>query len=70
VGHPDPRYAGSPYDFGGVRLDPAGELWTPVEIETAEGKRVYAEQQRAFAERGHLVRAELITWCDRLLAQP
>ncbi|MGN6721025.1 MAG: 3-methyladenine DNA glycosylase [Marmoricola sp.] len=58
----------APYDFTGVTLDPTGEPWTPVRIETAEGKRHYVEQQRRFAERGHLVRTELITWCNRLLA--
>lgn len=57
----------APYDFAGVMLDPANEPWTPICIETAEGKREYAEQQRAFAERGQLMRAELIRWCDQLL---
>lgn len=57
----------APYDFTGVRLDPTGEPWTPVKIETSEGKRDYTEQQRAFAERAQPVRAALIDWCDDLL---
>jgi len=59
----------APYDLTGITLDPTGEAWTPVRIETPEGKRHYIDQQRHFAERGHLIRAELITWCDRLLAR-
>lgn len=58
----------APYDFTGVTLDPNGEPWTPVCIETAEGKRDYAQQQRMFAERAQTIRAELIRWCDLLLA--
>lgn len=58
----------APYDFTGITLDPSGEPWTPVCIETAGGKAEYVEQQRTFAERGRTVRAELIGWCDRLLA--
>ena len=42
----------APYDLTGVVLDPTGEPWTPVRIETPEGKQEYAAQQRAFAERG------------------
>ena len=58
----------APYDFSGLTLDPTGEEWTPVRIETAEGKRDYAEQQRTFAERGQAIRSELIAWCERFLA--
>src|SRR5690606_41960226 len=35
----------APYDFTGVRLDPTGEEWTPVPIETAEGKAEYVAAQ-------------------------
>ncbi len=58
----------APYDMTGVRLDPTGEEWTPVRIETPEGKQEYARQQRAFAERGAPVRERLIEECERLLA--
>ncbi len=58
----------APYDFSGVTLDPTGELWTPVAIETAEGKAEYVEGQRGFAERGTPVRQRLIEECDRLLS--
>lgn len=58
----------APYDFTGVTLDPTGEPWTPVRIETPEGKREYVESQRSFAERGAAVRATLIAECNRLLS--
>jgi hypothetical protein len=58
----------APYDMTGVRLDPGGEEWTPVRIETAEGKREYADLQRRFAERGAPIRARLVEECERLLA--
>ena len=58
----------APYDMGGWTLDPTGEPWTPVPIETAEGKRLYAEAQAGFAERGAPLRERLIEACDRLLA--
>ena len=35
----------------GLVLDPHGIEWTPIMIETAEGKREYAELQRRYAER-------------------
>ena len=57
----------APYDMSGVRLDPTGEEWTPIRIETAEGKQDYARQQRVFAERGAGIRGRLIEECDRLL---
>ncbi|MGO4258358.1 3-methyladenine DNA glycosylase [Marmoricola sp. RAF53] len=57
----------APYDFTGVTLDPTGEPWTPVAIETGEGKAEYVAQQRLFAERGAPIRATLIAECDRLL---
>jgi hypothetical protein len=58
----------APYDLTGVRLDPTGEEWTPVRIETVEGKREYAAAQAGFAERGAPVRAALLAECERLLA--
>lgn len=57
----------APYDFTGVVLDPGGEEWSPVPIETADGKAEYVAQQRAFAERGAPVRQRLIEECERLL---
>lgn len=57
----------APYDFTGLTLDPSGEAWTPVEIETPDGKREYAEAQRRFAERAAPLRARLIDECERLL---
>jgi hypothetical protein len=58
----------APYDLTGVALDPTGESWTPVRIETPEGRQVYASAQKAFAERGQLLRAKLIAECRRLHA--
>ena len=58
----------APYDLTGVVLDPAGEPWTPVRIETPDGKQEYAAQQRAFSERGQAVRGRLVAECERLLA--
>jgi hypothetical protein len=58
----------APYDLTGVRLDPTGEPWTPIRVETAEGKREYAELQRAFAERAAPIRHRLIEECERLLS--
>jgi hypothetical protein len=58
----------APYDLTGVRLDPTGEEWTPVRIETVEGKREYAAAQAGFAERAAPVRAALVEECERLLA--
>ena len=57
----------APYDLTGVTLDPTGEAWTPVRIETAEGKQEYAAAQRAFAERAAPLRQRLIEECERLL---
>lgn len=58
----------APYDLTGTVLDPAGEPWTPVRIETPEGKQEYAAQQRAFAERAAPIRAALTAECERLLS--
>ncbi|EWT00735.1 3-methyladenine DNA glycosylase [Intrasporangium oryzae NRRL B-24470] len=41
--------------------------YAPVPIETAEGKAVYVAKQRAFAERGHVLRERLITACDKIM---
>ncbi len=51
----------SPYDL-------ATHGFTPVRIETAEGKQEYAAAQRGFAERGAPLRAALVEACARLLA--
>ena len=56
----------APYDLTGLEID--GEPFVPVRIETAEGKRAYAEAQAAFAERGAPLRARLVEQCERLLA--
>lgn len=57
----------APYDLTGVVLDHTGEAWSPIPIETPEGKRAYAEAQRRFAERGAPLRARLLAECQRLL---
>jgi hypothetical protein len=56
----------APYDLTGTRLDPTGEPWTAIKIETPEGKQEYVTHQRAFAERAQPLRAELIRHCERL----
>ena len=50
----------APYDLSELGYE-------PVRIETPDGKQEYAAAQRGFAERGAPLRAELISWCDRLL---
>jgi hypothetical protein len=50
----------SPYDLTELGYD-------PIPIETAEGKRQYADMQRQFAEQGAPLRQRLIDECDRLL---
>ncbi|GAB2991306.1 3-methyladenine DNA glycosylase [Nocardioides montaniterrae] len=57
----------APYDMTGWTLDPTGEPWTPVAIETPEGKAEYVSLQREYAERGAPIRAALIAECTRLL---
>jgi hypothetical protein len=47
----------SPYDLADIGFD-------PIRIETTEGKRVYVEAQRGFAERGAVVRERLIAACS------
>ena len=51
----------APYDLADLGFE-------PVRIETADGKRAYAEAQAAFAERGAPLRARLVAECERLLA--
>jgi hypothetical protein len=51
----------SPYDLRTLG-------YQPVAIDTPEGKTRYAEEQRGFAERGAVLRAELIARCDQLLS--
>ena len=58
----------APYDLSGTVLDPAGEEWTPIEVETADGKREYADLQRRFSERAAPLRQRLIDECERLTA--
>ncbi|SFC41138.1 hypothetical protein SAMN04487968_106113 [Nocardioides terrae] len=58
----------APYDMSGVVLDPTGEPWTPVEVETPDGKREYADLQRRHSERAAPLRQRLIEECERLLA--
>ena len=55
----------APYDLTGLDLG-AGE-WTPIRIETPDGKREYADAQRAFAERAAPLRQRLVEECERLL---
>jgi len=57
----------APYDLTGTVLDPTGEPWTPIAVETAEGKREYAAAQAGFAERGAPLRARLVAEIDALL---
>ncbi len=51
----------APYDLADLGFE-------PVRIETPEGKAVYVEAQRAFAERGAPLRARLVAECERLLS--
>lgn len=58
----------APYDFTGLILEPTGEEWTPVPIETPEGKAHYVAAQREHSERAAPIRQRLIDECERLLA--
>ena len=58
----------APYDLSGLEVD--GRPFTPVRIETAEGKREYATAQAAFAERAAPLRARLLTLCEHLAQDP
>jgi hypothetical protein len=51
----------SPYDLSALG-------YSPVRVETPEGKQAYAAAQRSFAERGAPLRQQLIAACERLLA--
>jgi hypothetical protein len=51
----------SPYDLAELG-------YSPVRVETPEGKQEYVAAQRSFAERGRPLRARLIEECERLLA--
>lgn len=59
----------APYDLSGLILEPDGVEWTPVRVETPEGKREYTDAQREFARRAAPIRQRLLTECDRLLAR-
>jgi hypothetical protein len=56
----------APYDLSGLTLDPDGVEWTPLRIETPDGKQEYAAHQRRFAARAAPLRAELVARCERL----
>lgn len=49
----------APYDLSGITIDPYGVEWTPIRIETSEGKQEYAVLQRQFAERAAPIRLRL-----------
>jgi hypothetical protein len=51
----------SPYDLSALG-------YSPVRIETTEGKQEYVAAQRSFAERGAPLRDALVKECERLLA--
>ncbi|HET7533006.1 MAG TPA: 3-methyladenine DNA glycosylase [Nocardioidaceae bacterium] len=51
----------SPYDLTGLG-------YSPVRVETTDGKQEYVAAQRTFAERGRPLRARLIAEIERLLA--
>ncbi len=55
----------APYDLSGLEVD--GRPFTPVRIETAEGKREYAAAQAAFAERAAPLRQRIVTNSEHLL---
>jgi hypothetical protein len=57
----------APYDLTGVTIDPDGTQWTPIKVETPEGKREYAGLQRQFADRATPVRQRLADACERAL---
>jgi hypothetical protein len=60
----------APYDLTGLTLDPHGDEWTPLRIETPDGKQEYAAHQRRFAERAAPLRAELMGQCQGLRRRP
>lgn len=50
----------SPYDFSSLGVD-------PIEVDTPEGRTVYARKQREFAELAAPLRARLLDACDAVL---
>ena len=50
----------SPYDLAGLGF-------SPVKIETPEGRADYERAQRAFAERARVLRSRLLAFCDEVL---
>lgn len=56
----------APYDLSSLTLHD-GTPWSPVAIETPEGKAEYAEAQRGFAAAAAPLRQELIEVCEELL---
>lgn len=57
----------APYDLTGITIDPHGIEWTPITIETADGKREYAALQRQFAQRATPIRRAMIERLECLL---
>jgi hypothetical protein len=57
----------APYDLSDTTLDPLGEPWTPIAVDTPEGKQQYAAHQRRFARRAAPLRHRLVGECERLL---
>jgi hypothetical protein len=55
-------------DMRAAPYDLADLGYSPVRIETPEGKQEYAAAQRRFAERGAPLRQRLIDECERLMA--
>jgi hypothetical protein len=53
----------APYDLSAWNME-------PIPIETADGKREYAEHQRRFADRAAPLRARLVAACEQLAAEP
>jgi hypothetical protein len=51
----------SPYDFRALG-------YTPIAIETADGRAEYESHQRGFAERSQPLRFQLLALCERLLS--
>lgn len=58
----------APYDLTGITIDPYGIEWTPIKIETVDGKREYSDLQRRFAERAEPIRERLIEALEKSLA--
>jgi hypothetical protein len=50
----------SPYDLAALGF-------SPVKIETPEGRADYERAQRTFAERARVLRSRLIAFCDEAL---